>query len=418
MAIRAGPGIRSPRRSPASLLLVGAGGAASPRSRSRSASATANRSSCARRRITQAASAATKPASDPFAWRPREAARVRGRRGDRGLPHDLRDEPGRRGRLGEADRGLSAIGSTAAAERHGVDPDVLEGVIFLESAGRPDVIAGPTPESAAGLAQILPSTATDLLGMSVDLPQSIELTERISHSDSPGETDRLQAQRAAIDQRFDPEAAIEGAARYLEIAQDRFGDEQLAIASYHMGIGNLESVLRAYARADDSTPIGDLVRDGSPTPRSTSTPASTRHRGAWGLLTWVRRRVVGLSVEGARLRADHATSTATTRTRSRRPPSWRRTRRRWRRSFTPRTRPRSSTRRRTSPTPSQTAIWSPLPDEPGARMGAGQGHRRARRPSSTSHPSSTEPCARRRWRRSPIWRASSASRAVRRRRCR
>jgi len=34
----------------------------------------------------------------------------------------------------------------AAAERHGVDANTLEAVIFLESAGRPDVIAGPTPE--------------------------------------------------------------------------------------------------------------------------------------------------------------------------------------------------------------------------------------------------------------------------------
>src|SRR5436853_561000 len=66
-----------------------------------------------------------------------------------------------------------------AAKAHGVDPDMLEAVIFLESAGRPDVIAGPTPESASGLAQIIPSTATDLLGMSVDLPQSIALTNRI-----------------------------------------------------------------------------------------------------------------------------------------------------------------------------------------------------------------------------------------------
>ena len=147
----------------------------------------------------------------------------------------------------------------AAAERHDLDPDTLEALIFLESAGRPDVIAGTTPEAASGLGQILPSTATDLLGMSVDLPQSIELTRRISNSDSPGETERLQQQRAAIDQRFDPEAAIEGAATYLDIARKRFGDLQLAIASYHMGIGNLESVLRAYAHAPADTPIGDLV---------------------------------------------------------------------------------------------------------------------------------------------------------------
>ena len=147
----------------------------------------------------------------------------------------------------------------AAARAHGVAPDTLEAIIFLESAGRPDAIAGPTPESASGLAQILPSTATDLLGMNVDLPRSIALTKQISNSKSPGATRELEDRRAAVDARFDPQAAIDGAARYLEIARDRFGTTDLAIASYHMGIGNLETVIRAYARADQATPIGDVV---------------------------------------------------------------------------------------------------------------------------------------------------------------
>src|SRR5262245_31673513 len=137
----------------------------------------------------------------------------------------------------------------AAARAHGVDPDLLEAVIFLESAGRPQVIAGATPEAASGLAQILPETATALLGMHVDLPTSIELTRRIRRAKSEAEAKRLLAQRAAVDDRFDPDKAIEGAARYLEIAKQHFGgDEQLATESYHMGIGNLESVLHAFDR--------------------------------------------------------------------------------------------------------------------------------------------------------------------------
>ena len=148
----------------------------------------------------------------------------------------------------------------AAAVRNGVDPDTLEAIVFLESAGRPYVSAGPTPEAASGLAQIIPSTATDLLGMEVDLERSIELTERIADARRPGLVRRLRAERAAIDERFDPERAIEGAARYLAIASERFGADDLAIASYHMGIGNLESVLRAYA-GDDGRAIGELVAD-------------------------------------------------------------------------------------------------------------------------------------------------------------
>jgi hypothetical protein len=122
-------------------------------------------------------------------------------------------------------------------------------VVYLESAGRPDVIAGETPEAASGLGQILPQTATDLLGMQVDLARSIELTEEIAKAERRGkaaQAERLRRERARIDQRFDPEAALDGAARYLEIADERFGREDLATVSYHMGIGNLESVMEGY----------------------------------------------------------------------------------------------------------------------------------------------------------------------------
>ena len=136
-----------------------------------------------------------------------------------------------------------------AAETSGVNPDLLEAVIFLESAGRPDVIAGETPEAAAGLGQILPETATDLLGMEVDLERSITLTKQIAKAQRKGEpaqAAKFARERARIDERFDPEAAIEGAARYLSIANERFGVEDLATVSYHMGIGNLESAMAGY----------------------------------------------------------------------------------------------------------------------------------------------------------------------------
>jgi hypothetical protein len=173
----------------------------------------------------------------------------------------------------------------AAAVRHGVDPDTLEAVIFLESAGRPDVIAGPTPEAASGLAQIIPSTATELLGMDVDLEASVALTDRIGRSDGPKQTDRLLAERARVDERFDPEQAIDGAARYLEIASERFGADDLAVVSYHMGIGNLESVLRAYAGAGPRAPIADLVAaDGLSYARVYFDSSPYAHRDAYELL--------------------------------------------------------------------------------------------------------------------------------------
>ncbi len=42
----------------------------------------------------------------------------------------------------------------------GVDPDTVEAMIFLESAGRPEVSASADLEGAVGLSQIIASTAT------------------------------------------------------------------------------------------------------------------------------------------------------------------------------------------------------------------------------------------------------------------
>ena len=44
----------------------------------------------------------------------------------------------------------------------------LEGLVFLESAGRPDAMAGDT-EGAVGLTQILAETGQNLLGMQIDV---------------------------------------------------------------------------------------------------------------------------------------------------------------------------------------------------------------------------------------------------------
>jgi len=209
-------------------------------------------------RIATEGSAAAEPARDPFAWS--EAQRAALERGAAlGASHVIYEKsPG--GVVASArrtDRWRGLISD--AAERHGVEAATIEAIVFLESAGRPYVSAGPTPEAASGLAQIIPSTATELLGMKVDLAASIALTERIAAAKSSAEAERLRAQRAAVDERFDPEKAIEGAATYLEIARERFGAEDLAIASYHMGIGNLENVLRAFAGADPRTPIRELI---------------------------------------------------------------------------------------------------------------------------------------------------------------
>jgi soluble lytic murein transglycosylase-like protein len=198
------------------------------------------------------------PSVDPLAWDPSRRERFEARAAT-GTSHVIyAKSPG--GATASARRTAAWREEIeAAADRHGVDPDTLEAIIFLESAGRVEAMAGPTPEAASGLAQIIPSAATELLGMSVDLERSVAITKRIAKAKTAAEAKRLRAERASVDERFDPEAAIDGAATYLEIASERFGADDLAIASYHMGIGNLENVIRAYAGDRGDGPIGELV---------------------------------------------------------------------------------------------------------------------------------------------------------------
>jgi hypothetical protein len=141
------------------------------------------------------------------------------------------------------------------AELAGVEADVLEGMVFLESAGRPEVTASDDLEGAVGLTQILAETGSALLGMRVDVEASERLTRKIRRAERRGEAakaERLLARRREVDERFDPEKSLEATGRYLTLALDRFGREDLAVVSYHMGIGNLENVLAAYGEEDPS----------------------------------------------------------------------------------------------------------------------------------------------------------------------
>jgi hypothetical protein len=141
------------------------------------------------------------------------------------------------------------------AETAGVDPDLLEAMVFLESAGYADARASDDLEGAVGLTQILAETGANLLGMRVDVEESQRLTRRIARAEERGDSagaERLRARRREVDERFDPVKALQGAGRYLGIAGERFDGEELAVVSYHMGIGNLESVLAAYGEEDAS----------------------------------------------------------------------------------------------------------------------------------------------------------------------
>jgi soluble lytic murein transglycosylase-like protein len=182
-----------------------------------------------------------------------------------------------------------------------LDPDDVEAMLFLESAGRPAVMADGTPNSATGLMQIIPSTAVSLLGMHVDLARSLEINRALPRAQRQAElaakakkrraarrrVRRLLRERPLVDERFDPQKSLDGAVRYLLEARRRFGRDDLAIASYHMGIGNLKSVIdtyvspRPHARSTRLT----VERYGLSWPQIYYDSSPTRNPRTWKLLT-------------------------------------------------------------------------------------------------------------------------------------
>ncbi len=152
------------------------------------------------------------------------------------------------------------------ARRHGMSPDTLEAIVFLESAGRADARASDDLRSAVGLTQILAETGQNLLGMRIDVSTSERLTRGILRGHR---VRQREAMRRRVDERFDPAKALEATARYLDFAKRRLGRDDLAIVAYHMGVGNLQQALAAYGKP--SVPYAQLYFDSSP----------LRHATAW-----------------------------------------------------------------------------------------------------------------------------------------
>ncbi len=197
---------------------------------------------------------------DPLRYTPALRA-DREARATAGLAHPLfAKSPG--GAVATARRVATLRPKIERAARAGdVDPDVLEGIVFLESGGLPGAIANPRDlTGAAGLTQILAQTATDLLGLKVDVKASARLTRGIARGRKVTARERRRRQ---VDERFDPDKALDATVRYLNIARKELGDKELAVVSYHMGIGNLQGVLARYDGGDD-VPYAQLFFDTSP----------------------------------------------------------------------------------------------------------------------------------------------------------
>jgi hypothetical protein len=218
------------------------------------------------------------PSGDPLAYSPaREAGFVH--RATAGLAHVLyaKSPAGIAASVARTEHWRAPIAAAAGAA--GVDADTLEALILLESAGRADAIAGGDISGAAGLTQIVASTGTGLLGMHIDLAASRLRTRQLARALARHQVHRaarLAALRRRADPRFDPVQALAATARYLRLALSRFGRSDLAVESYHMGIGNLQTALSRYGAGGSPEPsYARLYFD--------STPLS--HASAWGWLS-------------------------------------------------------------------------------------------------------------------------------------
>ncbi len=177
------------------------------------------------------------------------------------------------------------------ARAHGLDADTLEAIVMLESAGRPDARASDDLRSAVGLTQILAETGQNLLGLHIDVKASERLTRGILRG---RRVRQREAVRRRVDERFDPAKAIEATARYLDFAKGKLGRDDLAVVSYHMGVGNLQQALMAYGKG--VVPYAQLYFDSSP----------LRHAAAWRKLASLGDDSVDLPVARARGARHHA----------------------------------------------------------------------------------------------------------------
>jgi hypothetical protein len=103
---------------------------------------------------------------------------------------------------------VQSIVAEAAAE-HQLDPALLNGMIWVESRFDPKA---KSPAGARGLMQLMPSTAA-------------YLAKRMGESSA---------------RAYDPEFNVRAGALYLAEMKKKFGDEQLAVAAYHAGPGNVK----------------------------------------------------------------------------------------------------------------------------------------------------------------------------------
>src|SRR5262245_56760345 len=108
----------------------------------------------------------------------------------------------------------------AAAERYGVDPQLIEAMVEAESAGNPTAVS---PKGARGLMQLMPERAAEL----------------------------------GVRNSFDPLQNVDGGVRHMRDLLQRFGgDVTLALAAYNAG----EAAVRSYGGVPPFPETREYVR--------------------------------------------------------------------------------------------------------------------------------------------------------------
>lgn len=198
---------------------------------------------------------------DPLAYREQDRPELE-RRAATGLSHVLyaKSPGGAVATARRVARWRPLVERISASSNGIVDADTLEAIVFLESAGRPDARASDDLEGAVGLTQILAQTGRELLGLRIDVAASERLTRGIARGREVAVRQRL---RRRVDERFDPAKALAATVRYLRFARGQLGGRgDLALAGYHMGVGNLQTALQHYGKGN--VPYGRLYFDTTP----------------------------------------------------------------------------------------------------------------------------------------------------------
>ena len=204
--------------------------------------------------------------AQPFTYVPAQRAAYE-RAPRRPQPRALRQEPGGVVALGRSARRAGGRSSTASPRATGSTPTCSRRSSCSRAPGAPTRAASDDLRSAAGLTQILAETGQNLLGHA-RRRQGRRARSRAASCAGAGVRQR-EALRRRVDERFDPAKALAATARYLRLAKGKLGREDLAVVSYHMGIGNLQQALTAYGKGN--VPYAQLYFDSSP----------LRHAAAW-----------------------------------------------------------------------------------------------------------------------------------------